>query len=241
MTSLNRILMADGSEFSLAEWLHQPVYTTIEFAATANVKLTAYSYRRGQTVASSGLSRRNATDMDTNLVRQKAMNQDEALLCFGITCEFFALGDITFEADPGPPAVTATVAPAPALSGTDLRRLQRDAMLEFFVGAGIKKPQFDAPLGYFGSSMGITAAASGDAVAVSPLNLDHGTAGRATAANQHQLSMPLYVGGFGDNAMPGNAMTFYAKFYNAFGGAFTGLRQAVRIRIVADGLKKRPA
>jgi len=53
--------------------------------------------------------------------------------------------------------------------------------------------------------------------------------------------MPLYIGGFGDQAMPGNAMTFYAKFYNAFGGAFSGLRQAVRLRIVADGLKKRPA
>lgn len=237
MTSLNRILMADGSEFSLAEWLHQPVYTTIEFAANANVKLTAYSYRRGQNVASVGLTRRNATDMDTNLVRQKAMNQDEALLCFGITCEFFALGDVTFDVM----TVTHTVAPAPALTGTDLRRLQRDAMLEFFIGAGIKKPQFDAPLGYYGSSMGITAAATGDAATTVPLNLDHGTAGRATAANQHQLLMPLYIGGFGDNAMPGNAMTFYAKFYNAFGGPFSGLRQAVRIRIVADGLKKRPA
>lgn len=240
MTSLNRILMADGSEFSLAEWLHQPVYTTIEFAASASVKLTAYSYRRGQPVASVGLTRRNATDMDTNLVRQKAMNQDEALLCFGITVEYFALGDVTFETGE-PPATTHTVAPAPALTGTDLRRLQRDAMLEFFIGAGIKKPQFDAPLSYFGSSMGITAAATGDAATTAPLNLDHGTPGRISAANQHQLSMPLYIGGFGDQAMPGNAMTFYAKFYNAFGGVFSGLRQSVRLRIVADGLKKRPA
>jgi len=190
MTSLNRILMADGSEFSLAEWLHQPVYTTIEFAATASVKLTAYSYRRGQPVASVGLTRRNATDMDTNLVRQKAMNQDEALLCFGVTCEFFALGDITFEADPGPPAVTGTVAPAPALSATDLRRLQRDAMLEFFIGAGIKKPQFDAPLGYYGSSMGITAAASGDAVAAAPLNLDHGTPGASRRPTRRSCRCP---------------------------------------------------
>lgn len=237
MTSLNRILMADGSEFSLSEWLHQPVWTTIEFASTAAVNLRAYSYRRGQTVASSGLARRNATDQDTNLVRQRAMNQDEALLCFGITVEVYALGN--FQIDAGPPVVLAT--PAPALSGTDLRRLQRDAMLEIFIGAGIKKPQFDAPFGYYGSSMGITAASSGDTTATTNLNLDHGTAGRASATNQQQLTMPLYIGGFGDNAMPGNAMTFYAKFYNAFGGAFAGLNQAVRIRIVADGLKKRPA
>lgn len=237
MTSLNRILMADGSEFSLAEWLHQPVWTTIEFASNVGVNLTAYSYRRGQPVASAGLPRRTATDQDTNLVRQKAMNQDEALLCFGITIEFFALADITFGTAPN----ITTVAPAPALSGTDLRRLQRDTMLEFFIGAGIKKPQFDAPIGYYGSSMGITPYASGDNNAATALNLDHGTAGAPSARNQQSLTMPLYIGGFGDNAMPGNAMTFFAKYYNAFGGAISGLRQSVRMRIVADGLKKRPA
>jgi hypothetical protein len=238
MTSLNRILMADGSEFALSEWLHQPVWSTIEFASTAPVNLRAFNYRAGQNVSSSGLPRRIATGMDTNLVRQRAMNQDEALLCFGITVEFFSMANITYETE-GP--VTNTVTPAPALSATDLRRLQRDLMLEIFVGAGLKKPQFDAPLGYYGSSMGISAAASGDSNATTLLNLDHGTAGRASATNQQQLTMPLYIGGFGDNAMPGNAMTFFAKIYNAYGGAIAGLRQSVRMRVVCDGLKKRPA
>ncbi len=239
MTSLNRILMADGSEFALSEWLHQPVWSTIEFASTAPVNLRAFNYRAGQNVSSSGLPRRIATGMDTNLVRQRAMNQDEALLCFGITVEFFSMANVTYDVAPGP--VTHTVAPAPVLSGTDLRRLQRDLMLEIYVGAGLKKPQFDAPLGYFGSSVGITAAASGDDTATTLLSLDHGTAGRASATNQQQLTMPLYIGGFGDNAMPGNAMTFYAKVYNAFGGAIAGLRQSVRMRVTCDGLKKRPA
>jgi hypothetical protein len=238
MTSLNRILMADGSEFALAEWLHQPVWSTVEWANNAPVQLRAFTYRRGQNVSSSGLPRRNATDQDTNLVRQRAMNQDEALLCFGITVEVFSMANITYETE-GP--VTNTVTPAPALSGTDLRRLQRDLMLEIFVGAGLKKPQFDAPFGYYGSSMGVTASASGDTNAATTLNLDHGTAGRASAQNQQQLTMPLYIGGFGDNAMPGNAMTFFAKVYAAYGGNVGGLRQSVRLRVVCDGLKKRPA
>lgn len=238
MTSLNRILMADGSEFALSEWLHQPVWSTIEFATTSSVDLRAFNYVVGKNVSSVGLPKRQATDQDTNMVRNRAMNQDEALLCFGITVEFFGLGNITYETA-GP--VTHTVAPAPALAGTDLRRLQRDLKLDIFVGAGLKKPQFDAPLGYFGSSMGITAAASGDDNATTLLSLDHGTAGRASATNQQQLTMPLYIGGFGDNAMPGNAMTFFAKVWNPFGGAIAGLRQAVRMRIVCDGLKKRPA
>lgn len=237
MTSLNRILMADGSEFALSEWLHQPVWSTIEFASTASVNLRAFNYRAGQNVSSVGLPKRLATGIDTNLVRQRAMNQDEALLCFGITIEFFSMADVTFTVD----QTVNTVTPAPALSGTDLRRLQRDLLLEVYVGAGLKKPQFDAPLGYFGSSMGITAAASGDNTAGTLLSLDHGTAGRASSTNQQQLTMPLYIGGFGDNAMPGNAMTFFAKVYNPYGGAISGLRQSVRMRIVCDGLKKRPA
>lgn len=240
MTSLNRILMADGSEFSLSEWLHQPVWSTIEFASSAPINLRAFNYVEGRNVSSAGLPKRQATAIDTNLVRQRAMNQDEALLCFGITVEFFGLGDITYTTGQGP-VITHTVAPAPALSGTDLRRLQRDLMLDIFVGAGLKKPQFDAPLGYYGSSVGITAAASGDDTTTTLLNLDHGTAGRASPTNQQQLTMPLYIGGFGDNAMPGNAMTFFAKVWNPYSGAISGLRQAVRMRITCDGLKKRPA
>lgn len=240
MTSLNRILMADGSEFALSEWLHQPVWSTVEFASTAPVDLRAFSYVEGANVSSVGLPKRLATSQDTNMVRRSAMNQDEALLCFGITLEFFALGNVTYETGVDP-VITHTVAPAPALTGTDLRRLQRDLMLDIFVGAGLKKPQFDAPLGYYGSSMGIMAAASGDDTATTLLNLDHGTAGRASAGNQQQLTMPIYIGGFGDNAMPGNAMTFYARLWNPYGGAISGLRQAPRIRVVCDGLKKRPA
>ena len=237
MTSFNHIRMEDGSELSLAEWLHQPVHSTIEFAANAGVNdLRAFNYVRGGRVSSIGLPRRNATDQDTNVVKAGAMNQDEALLCFSLTMEVFGLEPITFGTAP-----THTVAPQPLLSGTDYRRLQRDAMLEFYVGAAIKKPQFDSPFAYFGQSMGATVISSGDEGGTAAINTDYGTAGRISGSNQHALNLPIYVGGFGDQARPGNSMTFYAKFYNAFGGVFAGLRQGVRLKVLADGLKKRPA
>jgi hypothetical protein len=235
MTSFNHIRMEDGSELSLAEWLHQPVHSTIEFNNTAPVNdLRAFNYVRGGRVSSLGLPKRNATDQDTNIVKAGAMNQDEAILVFALTFEVFGLTTLT---DGGP----ATIAPAPLLSGTDLRRLHRDAMLEFYVGAAIKKPQFDSPFAYFGQSMGATVVSSGDTGGGANIETDFGTAGRISGSNQHALNLPIYVGGFGDQARPGNSMTFYAKFYNAFGGVFAGLRQPVRIKVVADGLKKRPA
>ena len=244
MTSFNHIRFEDGTELSLAEWLGQAVHSVMEFAATAGVSnLRAFNYVRGQRVSSIGLPARNATEQDTNLVKAQNMNQDEALLCFAITFELFGITPITFTTGQEP-VVTHTVAPTPLLSGTDLRRLQRDAVFELYVGAGLKKPQFDAPFVYYGQSPGALINSSGDAgdAATTALNTDYGTQGEIRGTNQHMLDLPIYIGGFGDQAHPGNSMTFYTKFYNANqGGVFSGLRQSVRIHVELDGLKKRPA
>jgi hypothetical protein len=240
MTSFNHIRMVNGEEFSLAEWLGQPVHSVIEFAASAPVtKLRAFNYVRGGQVSSIGLDKRQASEQDTNLVKAQAMNQDEALLCFSMTVEVFGLTAITVAGGEGD--FSGTVAPSPLLSATDLRRLERDAMLELFVGANIKKPQFEAPFVYYGQSIGATVNGPGDIGGAATLALDYGTMGRVTGMNQQMFDLPIYIGGFGDNARPGNAMTFFAQFSNAYGGVFSGLRQAVRLNIRCDGLKKRPA
>lgn len=235
MTSFNNIRMVNGEVFSLAEWLGQPVHSVIEFAADAPVtKLRAFNYVRGNQVSSIGLDKRQASEQDTNLVKAQAMNQDEALLCFSMTVEVFGLTAVTTN-NP------FTIVPTPMLSATDLRRLERDAMLELFVGANIKKPQFEAPFVYYGQSIGATVNGPGDTGGAATLALDYGTMGRVTGLNQQMFDLPIYIGGFGDNARPGNSMTFYAQFSNAYGGIFQGLRQAVRLNIRCDGLKKRPA
>lgn len=239
MTSFNHIRFANGQELSLAEWLGQPVHSVVEFAASAGVtKLRAFNYVRGQNVSSIGLPKRGATEQDTNLVKAQAMNQDEALLCFSITVEVFGLSAITVAQEAG---FSGTVAPTPLLSGTDLRRLERDLMLNLFVGAGVKKPQFEAPFVYYGQSVGATINGPGDIGGGSTLALDYGTMGRVTGMNQHMFDLPIYIGGFGDQARPGNSMTFFAQISNAYGGPISGLRQDVRLNVRCDGLRKRPA
>lgn len=234
MSSFNALRLPDGREVSLSEWLHQPVWSTVEFdnASTA-IDLRAFNFTKGQPVSSVGLARRNATDMDTNLVKRKAMNQDESLIVFSVTFEVFALsGAVTSSA--------AAVAPIPCVSATDLARLQRDLMWELYVGAGIKKPQMGVPFVWLTQSMGPNYMVSGDE-SLTDRNIEVGTAGEIDPSNQRQLKLPIYIGGFGQNAQPGNSMFFQARLFNAFGGAVTGLRQDIRIRPVLDGLKKRPA
>lgn len=237
MTSFNRIQMADGREFSLAEWYHQPRFSTIEFASTAAVDLRCFNYTNGQRVSSTGLTKRNATERDTNMVRKNAMNQDEALLCFSLHYEIFGLTPVSTSGDP-----VALAGIAPLITADNLRRLQRDCLLELFVGAGIKKPQWGAPFAYLGQSMGTRGFVSGSEGAGGTITgINYGTAGDLHAMNQQQFSLPIYIGGFGDQARPGNSMTFYGRFRNARGTTITGLNQSIRIIVNADGLLKRPA
>lgn len=233
MSSFNSIRLGDGREVAISEWLHQPVWSTVEFDRAQSIDLRAFNYTKGQPVSGVGLAKRNATDQDTNLVKRKAMNQDESLIVFAVTYEVFSISSAVT-------STSAAVAPEPAVSATDLRRLQRDLMWELYVGAGIKKPQLGVPFAWLSQSMGATYYASGDAGATD-MAIEVGTGGRIAQDNQRQLKLPIYIGGFGENAQPGNSMFFQARVYNAFGGAISGLRQHIRIRSVLDGLRKRPA
>ena len=229
MSSLNNIRMPDGTELNLSEWLHWPLYSTIEIGATDALRLEAFSYVRGSSVPrTASLAVRQATDSDTNMVRRRKMNQDEALVVFAVTYEAFGLED---EVTPASPSLVA--APAPLVSGTTLRSLQRDTVAELLVGAGIKKPQVEVPFSYIGQSIGQSMSSSGDFASISV-----GTAGCAIPSNQRKLELPVYIGGFGENARPGNTMKFSLRHRSQ--GALS-LGASLRIRWWLDGLRKRPA
>jgi hypothetical protein len=231
MSSLNTVRLADGTELNIAEWLHWPLFSTIEIGAGDNFRLDAFSYVRGNTVAhTAGVAARNATEADTNLVRKKKMNQDEALVVFAITYEIFGL---TASQDAESPP--NDIAPVPLVDATDHRRLQRDGLVELLVGAGIKKPQVEATFSYISQGIGTVAWSSGD---FDSIHL--GSGGYPTPNNQRKLQLPVYIGGFGESARPGNSMHFKLRFRSPAGG-IADMVQDVRIRWWLDGLRKRPA
>lgn len=231
MSSLNKVKLADGTEVSIAEWYHQPRYSTCEFTAASSVNLRVFNYTPGQVVSHVGTAARTATLQDTNQVKRKAMNQDEALIVMAITYEAFALSSDSDNS-------ANVVSPQPMLGSTDLRRLQHEGIFELKVGLQ-KKPQYAIPLSWLCQSIGTKAFAS--PAGTTTVRIDYGTAGDLSALNQELLMLPIYIGGFGQHAKPGNAMYYEGRFFTGDGGAFTRLNQNIRLKFWLDGLLKRPA
>lgn len=230
MSSLNAIRLPDGSEIQLSEWLHWPLFSVIEFATVDAVSLDAFSYTIGNTVPHTAtVAARSANATDTNMVRAKAMNQDEAEVVFAITYELFGLTTATA----GSPAVPSAV--FPLVSANVLRRLQVGLVVELKVGANIKKPQVGVPFSYIGQGIGQHAYCSGDLI-----QAHMGWGGDPVPRNQKQLNLPIYIGGFGENAKPGNSMAFFLRTRSTplIDGSDD---QSLRLRWWLDGLKKRPA
>lgn len=226
--AINQIRLPNGEEVTIDEWLHWPLYSTIEFGAGIAVNLRAFTYVQGQRVPQQGTvpgGTRSATVSDTNQVARTRMNHDEAFLAYSLTYESFGLSDAYADS----PANLVLTAPAPVLSPQNLRRLQRDIVVSFTIGAGIDKPQFRAPLSWIDQGVGAPAYGSGDAPTAG-VAFSYGTAGEVTPKSQRQWKLPIYVAS--DRVMHLNLKSAY--------GAISDLTQAVSMRWYIDGLKRRP-
>lgn len=228
--SSQKIRLADGWEIDASEWLHQPRFSTGEFGSTASVNLVLFSYVVGQQVATNGLAKRSATDLDTNMVKRKGMAQDEAMIVFAVTFDIYGLSDA-----PDYGGVNVAASP-PEYSAINLRRLQRNLVFSLLVGADITKPMLGVPFSEIAQSMGPVGYASGVGATDT---LDQGTSGVVSGKNQRTLDLPIYIGGYGEDNAIGNSMQFQANLYNP-DGPVEGLTQDTRVRIVLDGLTKLP-
>lgn len=243
--AIQTIKLPDGRTVEISEWLHWPLYSTIEgqgginagadplgLGVGASIDLRLFTYVVGARIPQAGTvsvgATRTATESDTNNNAKARMNQDQAMLVFSMTYEMFALDDDTDV--PGLPNNIQGV--EPALVGSNLRRLQRDCMYELFVGANIIKPQARAPLAYYGQGLGAPAWGSGDALVLGAqtLNLNYGTAGPPVPSNQRRWQLPVYI--HSDRVM-------YARL-NSPVGQIQGLSQDWSFRGYLDGMLRRP-
>lgn len=243
--AIKNIMLPDGTKVAIDEWLHYPIFSTCEGQGAisaapplnlgngAAIDLKLFSYVVGSQIPQAGAvtgGRRNATEADTNQVAKTRMNHDEAFIAFSMTYECWAIEDGPNTLIPGLP--NNVQGANPALIGTNLRRLQRDCMLDLYVGAGISKPQARAPLSYYGQGIGSPAWGSGDAISTPPTttNFSYGTGGPVSPRNQRLWQLPIYI--HSDRVM-------YVKLYTPI-GQIVGLNQDWRMRVYMDGLKKRP-
>lgn len=222
--AVERIRLPNGETVVFDEWLQWPVFSTIEFADNVGVDLLAFSYVRGQRVPSQGVAVRNATETDTNQLAKARMNWDESYRLFSLTYEVFGLDNATLTNSP-----SLLVAQAPQYSATNLRRLQRDLMVEFVVGVDIDKPQVRAPFSYFHQGLGPVAYGNGDSPGAG-IAFSQGTGGYVSWASQRRFAFPIKVGG---------DRTMRLRTYSAF-GQIAGLTQNTRLRWYMDGVRRRP-
>jgi hypothetical protein len=226
---MNTIRLPDGTELNAEKWLHWPLFSTAEWASTDGIDFDLFSYTVGQPVVQGpGIPRRNATEVDTNVVRGGVMNQDESAIVFALTYEIFGLS----EGEEGSPPVV--VAPVPEFTAGNLRRLQRDLVIALTVGADIIKPQHGVPFSWIHQSIGPESYTS----ATNPLHI--ATGGRATPKNQEQLGLPIYIGGFGEAFEPGNSIAYKLNLDSPL-GVIQDLTQDVRLRWYFDCLRMRQA
>jgi hypothetical protein len=223
--AMETVRLPNGEEVVFDEWLHFPQYSTVEWASTAAVNMRAFTYVAGQRVPSIGLTARIADESDTNQVAKGRMNWDESYRVFSMTYENFALSDGTISLSPN----TITTGESPVLTALNLRRMQRDLVIELIVGADIEKPQVRAPFSYFHQGIGCWAYGSGDRPD-SLSAVSYGTGGEPRWSSQRRYPFPVKIGS--DNVM-------YLKIFSAT-STISGLSQDVRQRWYMDGVKRRP-
>ncbi|UCC73997.1 MAG: hypothetical protein JSV86_05420 [Gemmatimonadota bacterium] len=224
--AIRTVHLPDGTDIVIDEWLHWPLFSTLELDNAVGLDLRCFTYVVGQRVPRNGtIAARNATDADTNMSVRGRINHDEAFVCFSITYEPFALDSFTT----GSPAQNFAV--APMIHSRNLRILQREVVVGLYVGAGIRKPQFRAPFSYVGQGPGAPAWGTGDAVdAAAIVRPSYGTGGRPTPNNQRRFNLPIFI-------ESDRTMYFHARSPN---GVMANLSQDIRLRFYLDGIKRRP-
>lgn len=233
--ALQTIKLQDGTEITIGEWSSWPAYSAFEGSKNAGVDQRLFSYLVGeripQTTPPPVTGPRSASPADTNWKARGRVNQDESYVWFSLTYELFALENN----EPYENAPHDLEATSPILTGTNHRILQRDMLIQLVVGAGIEKPQIEGPLESFGEGPGAPAFGSGDALLINQggatqLELNYGTGGKPSPRNQYGWVMPVYVPS--DRVVKLNI--------NTPGGPMVGLDQDYLMRLLVDGIKRRP-
>ena len=232
--AIKKVTLPDGTNVVIDEWLHYPLFSTIEIGSNGisgdAANLRAFSYVQGQRVPATTnvpVPNRLADARDTNMVKRGGMNYDEAFILYAITYETFALSDVALAEEENYTAITAI---RPIFTAENLRRLQRDLMVELIVGAQQKKPQFRAPFSFLGQSVGAESWSTPLFTGNFVVNLSTGTAGTLDSRNQRRLELPIYI--------ESQQVAFLRVFSPV--GSIEGMDQSVRLRFYWDGLKRRP-
>ncbi len=226
-----------NEELRLDQWLPYPIFSTFEIGVTGTapattsdpVVLTIFNYIKGGNVsATSSLTKRTADETDTNVNKKRGMNFDEEFFIYAVTYEPFAL--TSSGTDSTSTGAIPLKAPAPLVEARNLGFLDLNLMFELTIGAGQRfKPAIRCRWSYLRQAPGTPAWTPGDSPTAGDA-VSIGTGGYPTPQNQRRLEYPVRIA-------PQQVM--YANI-TAPRGPIVGLTQSLRVRVILDGIKRRP-
>lgn len=249
LNTITKLRYPDGTEVAFEDWTDQPLYSTceIEHGATRN-EINLFQYTVGGTVpaaSSVAVTQRTADERDTNMSQAGTMASTEEFLVYAIKPEVFTLENSTqgnFTSSLAPQNATGEPIPSPVQYGilNEALILILEISMKRYAQAGFG--YFNTGFGPFGSA---NSGVSGDAAGKT-----YGAAGLPSQEAVRSFVIPQHMGGqekfrvqllnpTGQAINVGNAEQG-AQTVSGGGAGSTNPNVFVRIRVLLDGLHKRP-
>ncbi len=231
MAQIDKVRLANGDTVRPVDWSSTPLWSTVEVAAGAIESLKGFSYGIGGPVPGSP-GPRNSTKLDTNLKGDGGVIQEQAeLLLHTLQLEVIqTVSDAAAlfaspEFQPDPPFVSAS----------NLKRLQRDTLVELRIAN--TKMYCEQPLGFFPAGAGVQSVLGNATRNTGPaVAFITGQNGGSNVYNNRQFATPHHIGA--GEAFAVNLKFPHGQVRNLNLGTDADAR--VRVRIFAGGYRARP-
>lgn len=236
LNSITQVRLPNGSTVNLVDWTDRPLFSTCDILdGGTDQELETFTYVVSERVPSTNNigTRRTATERDTNISTASAMSSTEEMLVYSIRVEAYEYRVDGTNTDDATTAA-ADQAGLPIIQPQNLAELHTRSLLRLFVS---QKIYAEAPVAYFNTGFGVLT--SGGSSDTANAERYFGTAGLPSAEAVRTFVIPQHIGA---------QEKYKCVLFNPDGTAYTfrdgaGVEQTrtlIRVRVMLDGLYKRP-
>ena len=267
MSQVTKVRLPNGQTMTVEDWTSaEPLYSTVELASGAFIKLEAFSYGTGgnvpgSTTGGAGGAARRSNLADTNLQGSGGvLPPNEEIVVYSMMIECFTVaypfdlktafgqtaaqintalgGDVLPQPDP------------PDVSLLNMLRIQQSVIISFRISTDGKK-YTNHPIGWYPASMGtqqynsqaLVAYGGGNGAAANTVGTVVGQNGNTDADEKRIFASPFYVEGGDVMVVAFDAPTGSIGDSTPGGGSTAlalGANGRIRARVYLDGYRRRP-
>ncbi len=231
INTITTMQLPDGKNVAFVDWTDRPLFSTADVLNGAtDERIPLFNYVVGDPVSGTQnlVTKRTASERDTNISTPGAMASTEEFMLFAMKPEFFAYTCTGANAN----ALTTTQPYDPIPQSWRLAALAQALLLEIRVS---QKTMQQAPLAYFNAGFGVFQA-----------NLTSGNPGLPSQEAVRALSVPVHIGGQEKYEVAlVNASGLALAIGDASNDAINNdvpadANRLFQVRVMLDGLYKRP-